>query len=209
MEEQLFRIYRNVFELALLEEIQKIGIYKKIQAGAKLIDIGSYITAMPMLMTGIVKVLREDTDGNELLLYYLKGGDTCSMTMTCCVGQQKSEVRAIAEIDTEVIMIPVAKMEEWAGKYKTWRNFVFNSYNNRLNELFETIDNIAFKKMDERLLKYLIEKKKLTNSNLLYTTHQNIADDMHTSRVVISRLLKKLEQLGNVKLHRNHIEVFH
>lgn len=196
-----------LFEDALLNEIEQIGVYKNIKADTVLIHIGDYITSIPLLLSGAIKILREDEEGDELLLYYLEKGETCSMTMTCCMGDKTSEIKAVAEVDTELIMIPVSKMEEWSAKYKTWRNFVFNSYNERLNELLETINNIAFKKLDERLLDYLSEKNRVTKSNKIYITHQQIAYDMHTSRVVISRLLKKLEKLGNVKLHRNYIEL--
>lgn len=198
---------RYLFEDALLNEIEEIGSYKKIKTDTVLLNIGDYIKSIPLLLSGAIKIFREDEDGNELLLYYLEKGETCSMTMTCCMGDKTSEIKAVAEVDTELIMIPVSKMEEWSAKYKTWRNFVFNSYNERLNELLETINNIAFKKLDERLLDYLSEKNRVTKSNKIYITHQQIAYDMHTSRVVISRLLKKLEKLGNVKLHRNYIEL--
>ncbi len=199
--------YKDFFEKELLEEIIEDGVYKVVPAGKLIVGIGNYITSIPLLLSGAIKIMREDIDGNELLLYYLEKGESCSMTMTCCIGNKRSEIKAVAEMDTEMIFIPISKMEEWSSKYKSWRNFVFNSYSNRLNELFETIDNIAFKKMDERLLDYLLEKKQILKKNIIYITHQEIAYEMNTSRVVISRLLKKLEQLKKVKLHRNYIEV--
>ncbi|MDY0780996.1 Crp/Fnr family transcriptional regulator [Tenacibaculum sp. IB213877] len=207
MKEKIQQSYGHIFEKELLDEIAEVGVYKEVQKGDKLIEIGSYIKSIPLLISGAIKILREDEDGDELLLYYLERGDTCSMTMTCCLGNQQSKIRAIAEIDTELIMIPVNKMEQWSAKYKSWRNFVFDSYNNRINELFETIDSIAFDKMDERLIGYLKEKKRVTKDNTIQNTHQEIAYEMHTSRVVISRLLKKLEKLGKIQLHRNSIEV--
>jgi CRP/FNR family transcriptional regulator len=162
---------------------------------------------MPLLVSGAIKILREDSDGNELLLYFLEQGETCAMTLSCCLGQTKSEIRAIAEIDTKLIMIPIQKMEEWTGKYRSWRNFVFESYHNRLMEMLASIDSIAFLRMDERLLKYLKDKVAVTHDSLLHTTHKEIAYDLHTSRVVISRLLKSLENSGTIKLNRNSIEV--
>jgi len=129
------------------------------------------------------------------------------MTLTCCMGDSRSEIRAIAETDAKLIMIPVRKMEEWTAKYRSWRNFVFESYHSRLNELLNTVDSIAFKNMDERLVEYLKEKARITRSNSLNNTHQEIAYELHTSRVVISRLLKKLELMGRISLHRNHIEL--
>ena len=175
--------------------------------GYKLIEIGDYLRGMPLLISGVIKILREDDDGDELLLYYLEKGDTCSMTMACCMGDTKSEIRAIAETDAKLIMVPIQKMEEWTIKYKSWRNFVFNSYHVRLNELLSTLDSIAFQKMDERLIGYLKEKARVTNDDIIHSTHQDIAYDLHSSRVVISRLLKKLEEMGKIKLHRNFIKI--
>ncbi|WP_104735506.1 Crp/Fnr family transcriptional regulator [Hanstruepera ponticola] len=205
MIQELTHNYSHLFEKELLSEINQVGTFKEVPEGDKLIEIGQYVRSMPLLVSGAVKILREDNDGDELLLYFLEKGDTCAMTLTCCLGQTKSEIRAIAETDAKLIMIPIEKMEEWSAKYKSWRNFVFESYHNRLNELLETIDSIAFLKMDERLLKYLNEKARISNDNIINSTHQEIAYELHSSRVVISRLLKKLENLGKVELHRNHI----
>ncbi len=197
--------YGHLFEDALLNEINQVGTFKEVPEGFKMMEIGDYVKAMPLLVSGAIKILREDNDGDELLLYFLEKGDTCAMTLTCCIGQTKSEIRAIAETNAKLIMIPIQKMEEWSEKYKSWRHFVFESYHNRLNELLETIDSIAFLKMDERLLKYLIEKVRISKDNTIHSTHQDIAYELHTSRVVISRLLKKLENLGKIELHRNYI----
>jgi CRP/FNR family transcriptional regulator len=207
MIEELIRSYGHLFERELLEEINQVGTFKEIPEGFKLIEIGDYIRSMPLLISGAIKVIREDSEGDELLLYFLERGDTCAMTLSCCIGQTKSEIRAVAELDTKLVMIPIQKMEEWTGKYRSWRNFVFESYHNRLMEMLEAIDSIAFMKMDERLLKYLGDKVKVTQDKMVHTTHQEIAYELHTSRVVISRLLKNLENLGKIKLHRNNIEV--
>ena len=199
--------YGHIFEDELLQEINKVGTFKEVPAGTKLIEIGDYVKSMPLLISGAIKIMRDDTEGDELLLYFLERGDTCAMTMACCMGHKKSEIRAVAEKDTRLIMIPVQKMEEWMAKYQTWRSFVLQSYQLRLNEMLETIDTIAFLKMDERLLKYLRDKAKIIQDDCIETTHQNIAYDLHTSRVVVSRLLKALEREGKIQLHRNHIRV--
>jgi len=199
--------YGHLFEDALLEEISRVGTFKEVPEGYKLMEIGQYIRSMPLLIDGAIKIMRDDDDGDELLLYFLEKGETCAMTLSCCLGDTKSEIRAIAELDTKLIMIPVGKMEEWTATYKSWRNFVFESYHNRLMEMLETIDNIAFLKMDERLLKYLLDKVKVTNNNTIQATHQEIAHELHTSRVVISRLLKTLENQGRIELFRNSINV--
>ena len=204
---ELKNSYGHLFEEALLNEIVQVGTFKEIPEGFKMMEIGEYVRSMPLLISGVVKVLREDNEGDELLLYYLEKGETCSMTMTCCLGQKQSEIRAIAETDTKLIMVPVAKMEEWTAKYKSWRNFVFESYHNRINELLLTLDSIAFYQMDERLTQYLIEKVRVNESDTINTTHQEIAYDLYTSRVVISRLLKKMEQLGKIELGRNYLKI--
>lgn len=207
MIEELKNSYGTLFEDQLLQEILEVATYKEVPEGFKLIEIGDYVKSMPLLVSGAIKILREDTEGDELLLYYLEKGETCTMTMACCMGQKKSEIRAIAETDAKLIMVPIEKMEIWTSKYKSWRDFVFESYHNRINELLLTVDSVAFLKMDERLLNYLREKVRVTNSSIIKNTHQQIAYDLHSSRVVISRLLKKLEKLEKIELHRNHIKI--
>ena len=199
--------YAHLFEDELLEEMNQVATFKEIKAGDKLIDFGAYVRSLPLIVSGAIKVLREDENGDELLLYFIEAGETCAMTMTCCLGNTKSEVRAIAELDSKLIMLPVQKMEEWMGKYKSWRNFVLNSYQARMTELLNTIDKIAFLKMDERLLNYLEEKVKVSKDKFINSTHQEIAYELNTSRVVISRLLKRLENDGLIELQRNRIKV--
>ncbi|MET0760648.1 MAG: Crp/Fnr family transcriptional regulator [Flavobacterium sp.] len=203
----LKKTYGFIFEEKLIEEIAQVSSLHDFEEGDILIDFGDYIKKMPLLLHGAIKILREDFDEGELLLYFIEKGDTCAMTMACCMGQTKSEIRAVAETNGTVIMIPVEKIEEWLGKYKSWRNFVFNSYNNRLKEMLSAIDNLAFMNMSERLLNYIYEKAKINKTNQIQNTHQEIAYDLNTSRVVISRLLKVLENEGKIRLNRASIEV--
>lgn len=207
MIEDLKQSYGHLFEDDLLNEIMEVGVLKEVPEGSKMMDIGDYVKSMPLLISGAIKILRENIEGDELLLYYLEKGETCSMTMTCCLGQKQSEIRAIAETDAKLIMVPVQKMEEWTSKYKSWRNFVFESYHNRINELLATLDSIAFQQMDERLAQYLREKSRVNESDIIKNTHQEIAYDLNTSRVVISRLLKKMEQMGKIELGRNYLKI--
>jgi CRP/FNR family transcriptional regulator len=198
--------YKFIFEEALIDEIVAVSLLRNFKEGDVLIDSGDYIKKMPLLINGAIKILRDDNDEGELLLYFIEKGDTCAMSMACCMGDFKSEIRAIAETDGVVIMIPVMKMEEWLGKYKSWRNYVFKSYNNRLKEMLSAIDYLAFNNMDKRVLHYLQEKVKINHSKEIHNTHQEIAYDLHTSRVVVSRLLKALENEGKINLHRAFIE---
>jgi len=205
MTEDLKDNYGYLFEDALLQEINQVGVYKEIPEGNMLIEIGDYIKSMPLLISGAVKILREDDQGDELILYFIEKGDTCAMTLSCCMGQKKSEIRAIAETDTTLIMIPVEHMSLWMGKYKSWQNFILQSYHERMSELLEAIDTIAFLKMDERILKYLRDKAMVNHNEEISATHQQIANDLHTSRVVVSRILKALENNHQIKINRNRI----
>ena len=207
MIQELKNNYGNQFELELLEEISRVATFLEAPEGQNLIKTGQVIKNMPLLLSGSIKIMRPDAQGDELLLYYLEKGEICAMTMTCCLGHTKSEIHAVTETPVKLLMVPVGKMEEWSGKYKTWRNFVINSYHSRMMELLESIDNIAFNNMDLRLENYIKEKIQVINSKHLHTTHQEVASDLHTSRVVICRLLKKMENNGVIKLHRSFIEV--
>lgn len=197
--------FKSVFEPALLQEIEDIAVLKDFAEGDTIVDLGNYVKFIPLLLSGNIKVSREDDDANELFLYFLEKGSTCAMTLTCCMGKTQSEIRATAETDVSVAMIPVHKMDEWMIKYKSWRHFILESYSNRFMEILETVDSIAFMKMDERLLKYLVNKIKVSGNKIIENTHQQIADDLNTSRVVISRLLKSLEKKKIVELSRNSI----
>ena len=199
--------YGYLFEDELLDEICSVGILKSIPEGEVLVNIGDYIKTMPLLLDGAVKVMREDENGSDLLLYFIEQGDTCAMTITCCMGQKKSEIRAVTETETKLLMIPVKKMAEWMHKYTTWQNFILQSYNERMKELLEAIDTLAFLKMDERILKYLRDKAMVNHDDVIHATHQEIAHDLHTSRVVISRILKKLETEDKIILYRNNIKI--
>ena len=207
MIKELKENYGYLFEDSLLMEINSVGTFKEMPEGFQLIDIGDYIKSMPLLISGAIKIMREDNKGDELLLYFIERGDTCAMTLSCCMGQKKSEIRAITETPTKLIMIPVEKMSEWMGKYKSWQNFILQSYHDRMTELLEAIDTIAFLKMEDRIFKYLRDKAMVNHNEVILVTHQQIAFDLHTSRVVISRLLKSLEIEGKIKLHRNSIKI--
>ncbi len=207
MREKLDSFYSYVFEDELLDEIEKVGIYKKLRENELLVDIGDQMKGVPLVLEGAIKIVREDKHGEEILLYFLERGDTCASSFGSALSSKRCGIRAIAEKDSEIVFLPIEKLDEWLIKYKSWRNFVIDSYNIRLNEMMETIDTLAFMKMDERLYKYLTDKAQIMRDTTLNTTHQDIAYDLHTSRVVISRLLKQLENEGKIKLHRNKIEI--
>jgi CRP/FNR family transcriptional regulator len=199
--------FNSIFDDALLNEIDTVGKIVSFKKDDIIIDINQPLTHIPILLSGNIKILREDEDGNELLIYFLEAGETCTMSLTCCLGTTKSKIRAVAEQDSTLIMIPVQNMQKWFHNNESWRNFIIQSYQTRFDEMLEAIDSIAFLKMDERLYNYLINKTKVHDSKTLIVKHLDIAEDLHTSRVVISRLLKQLENENKIKLSRNKIEI--
>lgn len=190
----------------LLEEMSRNTRVKKVNRDDVLMSAGDQIFFVPIVQQGVLRIMREDNDGREVFLYHLYPGQTCAMAINCCQSGKKSMVKAIAEEDTEVLQIPVNMVEDWF-KYPEWRTFVNLTYNTRFAELMQVIDLIAFSNLDKQLLHYLQERTKATNAKVLKVTHQQIADELHTHREVISRLLRTMEEKNMVKLGRNTIEL--
>ena len=199
--------FSSVFEPELVKEIFQFGDVKHFKEGDVIMDYGKYVRMMPIITKGTVKVFRMDDTGKELLLYYLTNNESCSMAYSCCLEAKKSEVRAIAEDDVELIAIPHLKRDEWLCKYPSWKNYIMHSFNERFIELLKTIDAIAFEKLDERLINYLKKKSEVFGKSALQLSHNQIAEEMGTSRVVISRLLKRLENDQKILLYRNEIKL--
>jgi len=197
----------SIFEADLIKEMFQFGEIRHFREGDLIMDYGKYIRYMPLILKGTIKVLRKDDNGKEILLYYLSSNESCSMAYSCCVEAKKSEVKAIAEEDVELLSIPHLKLEEWLCKYPSWKNYIMRSFNERFLELLKNIESIAFHKLDERLIAYLREKKQVTGSSVIKASHYLIADELATSRVVISRLLKQLENEGRILLYRNEIKL--
>ncbi|GAB4022395.1 Crp/Fnr family transcriptional regulator [Spirosoma sp. KCTC 42546] len=193
------------FEYALLQELTEVGQHKLVPVGAYLIRPGEYIRSVPIIIRGSVKIMRPDQEGREALLYYLGGLDACAMSLTCCLGNKRSEITAVVDEETELIAVPVDKVDTWLCQYSTWKQFVFQTYQKRFDNLLETIDEVIFHKLDERLLTYLQKKVASCQCTVLNITHEEIAQELATSREVISRLLKQLEKDGQIQLMRNKI----
>ena len=199
--------FKSLFEPDLVRSIEKHAKLVAIKAGDVILDIGQIVRTMPIILSGSVKVSRIDEEGKELLLYYVNPNESCAMTFTCCMQQYPSEIKAVAEEDVEMLVIPVSLMDEWLVKYPTWKSFVMKTIRFRFHEMLNVIDQIAFKKLDERLVYYLKEKSKVTGSTLINLSHEQIASELATTRVVISRLLKVLENNNKVLLYRNQIKL--
>ncbi len=199
--------YSSIFEKELIEEIVKVGFIDKYKQGEVLIDIGENMTHIPLLLNGAVKIIRKEKEGDELVLYFLEKGDTCAVSFINCINRKESIFKAVVENDTEAIFLPVEYIDDWLAKFKTWRHFIIDSYHFRLIEMVESIDGLAFMNMNQRLLKYLSDKAKINQDVNLEITHQEIANDLNTSRVVVTRLLKQLHKDGKVFSTRNRVQV--
>ena len=199
--------FKSFFEPELIKKIEAVATVVEIKAGDLLLDYGQIVRTMPIILKGVVKVMRMDEDGRELLLYYVNSNESCAMTFTCCMEQFPSEIKALAEEDVKMITIPIKVMDEWLMTYPTWTSFVMKTIQNRFSEMLNTIDQIAFQKLDERLVNYLRQKATTSGSKLINISHEEIANDLATSRVVISRLLKKLENDQQLLLYRNQIKL--
>ena len=206
-ENAIMNKFSSVFESELLAELEKKSMIMQVKAGEIMLNPGQTIRAVPLVLSGIFKVSRINEEGQELLLYYVKEGESCAMTFTCCMMAHASVIRGSAEEDSELLCIPVDLMDEWMMKYRTWKRYVMSTILNRFTEVLRSIDEVAFKKLDDRLVNYLKEKSKATGSPLINLSHQQIADELGTNRVVISRLLKRLELDKKLLLYRNQIRL--
>ena len=199
--------FDGIFEAKLLEEIIEHGHHMKVPSGALLMDVGQQMDAVPLLLDGAIKIMRLDSEGDEMLLYFLESGDSCALSMGTYMGASKSSIRAVTERDTSLVMVPVGVGQRWMKTFTSWSAFVMESYQTRLEEMLDAIDALAFMDLPTRLRRYLSDKVKIQGNMTLQTTHQEIANDLHTSRVVVSRLLKSLEKEGVLSLHRNAVEM--
>jgi CRP/FNR family transcriptional regulator, anaerobic regulatory protein len=203
--EELMKMF-PMFDSQLAQFICTIGECKTFEEGSIMMKTGQYFKATMLIISGKVKLYRESEDGGEFFMYFLEDGNACALSMICATRNQQSEIMAVAVEETEVLMIPIQYMDELMTKYKGWYYFVLETYRSRFEELLVVIDHIAFKNMDERLEWYLKQQAEKMGNNI-HLTHQQIANDLNSSREVISRLLKKMEKNGAVILHRNSIEL--
>lgn len=197
-----------LLEQGLRAEFDQVGIKLDFNTGDIIIEPNKYIKVIPILLKGTIKVIRETNEGNELILYYIKAGQSCAVSLSTSLMNKLSNIKAIAEEKVELIAIPSSTSVKWYDSYASWRMFVLRTMDNRYDEIINALDSVAFKKIDERLMDYLKAKTEAVQSNILNITHQEIANELSTSREVISRSLKQLEQKGILKLFRNKVEIF-
>jgi len=197
----------NITDPNLLNAISKNGTIHEFSQGKILTEPGQFIKMIPIVWEGAIKILRMDEEGKELFLYFLEPGETCALSLTCCSASRPSEIKAIAEEKTVILGIPIAQHEQWLDQFKQWKDFVAMTYQKRFHEMLVALDAVAFKRMDERLMRYIATKMKQQKTNELKVTHQEIANELGTSREVISRLLKQLEKKKWLELGRNIIYI--
>ncbi|WP_317900008.1 Crp/Fnr family transcriptional regulator [Aurantibacillus circumpalustris] len=196
-----------IFEKQLVDEILKLAEITQVKEGEVVMDYGKKVRFMPIVISGTLRVMRKDEEGREIILYYLSSNESCAMAYACCMESKLSEVKAIAEDNAEIIKIPHEKLDEWLMKYPSWKSYIFSSFTQRFNELLRSLESVAFKKLDERLVNYLKDKAKVFGKSAIQLSHSQIAEEMGTSRVVISRLLKQLENEKKLILYRNEIKL--
>lgn len=191
----------------LQRRLLELGQLATFSAGKIIMEPGQFIKSVPLILEGTIKILRTDAEGNELFLYYLEEGETCALSLTCCTASKPSEIRAIAENEVTLLFIPIQIHEQLMDEFKRWKEFVSSTYQHRFQDLLAALDAVAFKRMDERLMRYLVTKMKQLKSNELHTTHQEVAKELGTSREVVSRLLKQVEKKKWIELGRNVIYI--
>jgi CRP/FNR family transcriptional regulator len=205
--QELKRALPHLTDPKLLERLLEKGQFLIFESGKILMEPGQFIKAVPLVLEGSIKIMRVDEDGKELFLYYLEAGETCALSLTCCTAARPSEIKAIVEEKASLLFIPIQVHEQLVDEFKQWKEFVSTTYQHRFQEMLSVLDAVAFKRMDERLMSYIVTKMKQLKSNELHTTHQEIANELGTAREVISRLLKQLEKKKWIELGRNVIYI--
>lgn len=189
----------------LVEKLQEYSIRKEYEAGSIVLNENAHIRSIPIVTKGTLKVIRTEEDGREILLYYIKAGESCIMSFLGGLHNETSKVKAEVEEDAEILFLPIEKVSLFIKEYPQWLDYIFRLYHKRFEELLEIVNAIAFKKVDERLLNLLHKKVELTGNKTLNITHEQLANELGTARVVVSRLLKQLEENKEVLLGRNKI----
>lgn len=194
-------------EKALIREIIQVADVRTLAAGELLMRTGQNIRSALLVLDGLVKIYREDEQGNEFFMYYIDAGKACAISFVCALGQETSGLMAKAVTEATLISIPLRYVDEWLGRYKSWAQFAISSYRERFDELLQTIDHIAFRNMDERLVFYLKRHQQQFRTNQIDLSFTEIAQELNSSREVISRLMRKLADKGVVKLMGSHVEL--
>lgn len=206
-QEDLKKALPNLSDPTLLDRLLEKGQLATFEPGKTLMEPGQFVKAVPLVLDGSIKIMRTDEEGKELFLYYLETGETCALSLTCCSASRPSEIKAVVEEKVTVLFVPIQVHEQLVDEFRQWKDFVSSTYQHRFQELLIALDAVAFKRMDERLMRYIVTKMKQLKTNELHSTHQEIANELGTAREVISRLLKQLEKKKWIELGRNVIYI--
>jgi CRP/FNR family transcriptional regulator, anaerobic regulatory protein len=190
----------------LLDEFKRFAHREHLTEGASLLEPGQYVQIVPIVITGCLRVIRQNESGEEVFLYHLMPGETCALSLTCCATHKPSEIKIVAEEDTDYWAVPLSKVEQWQ-LYKEWKAFIALTYQTRFNTMLKVIDDIAFKQMDQRLWAYLQARAQAKNTNTLHISHEDIANELNMQREAASRLIKKLKENGFIETSRNEIRL--
>ncbi|MBK8613819.1 MAG: Crp/Fnr family transcriptional regulator [Flavobacteriales bacterium] len=207
LQAELRQLFPDLYEPEVLKGLMEEGTLIELKEGDRMMEIGQYIKQLPLVISGSLKVLREDEEGRELLLYHVGPGQSCAMAITCCMGDARSTVRVIADEDTTLLALPTRLLDDWSTRYRSWKAFVMHQYQKRFDELLKVIDGVAFRKLDDRLWKSLRDRAQRSGATVVKASHQELADELHSSREVISRLLKQMEREGLVRMGRQQVEL--
>jgi len=207
LEADVRRLFPDLYEPEMRQALMEEGTLLELQEGDRMMEPGQYIKQLPLVLTGSLKVLREDEEGRELLLYHVVPGQSCAMAITCCMGDARSNVRVIADEDTTAIAVPTRLLDDWSTRFRSWKAFVMHQYQRRFDDLLNVVDSIAFRKLDDRLWKALKDRAQRSGDNVVKASHQELAEELHSSREVISRLLKQMEREGMVRMGRQQLEL--
>ena len=199
--------YFPTLEKDLLVELAEAATTKTLAEDEVLIQTGQNIRSTLLVIDGLIKIYREDEDGADFFMYYLEAGHACAVSLVCELGAETSGVTAKAMTPATILAVPLQYVDAWMGKYKSWAQFAVSSYRQRFDELMQTIDQIAFRGMDERLVFYLKRHQATTGNNIILTSFTDIAQDLNSSREVISRLMKKLAEKGMVQLQKSGVAI--
>jgi CRP/FNR family transcriptional regulator len=184
------------------------GVEKTFDAGAKLMHVDGVVRFIPLVLSGSVKVSREDAEGREIFLYYIRPGETCAMTLSACYKGESSRINAVTQEPSRIFLLPAQLIHEATRKFPAWQRFAFESFGFRYDELLHTLESVVFQQLDQRLKHYLLEKAAALNTTKLHISQQQIADDLNASREIISRLIKQFETKGFLRHARGVIEIF-
>lgn len=196
-----------IFHTLLNKEVESFGKVRVFPAGSVILKDEQSISAIPIVLKGTLRVMRTDESGREMLLYYIQAGESCIMSFLGGIHHETSKVSAVAEEEAEVLLIPVEKAGEWIKEFPEWTDFIFKLYHKRFEELLSVVNAIAFHKLDERVLHLLKQKSELFHTKDVKITHQQLADELGSTREVISRIVKQMEHAGLIKLSRNKISL--